>query len=342
MAFSPPSDDRRIVLRDVAKAAKVSLMTASLAVRNSPRLSAETRQKVQSIALKIGYRPDPELSRLMLRLRLSRTTRNREVIATIDLRPVDHTTLHIYDVAVRKGIARKAGELGFGVSNFRLCDYADQPDKLLRVLRYRGISGVVILPVNRPTLNLGDPSIWSGLSVVSAATCVFNPRFHQVAPNIIFNVNKVIEIIQPRAKIRIATIIGEALALRTANHYSLALSWHGHGDGILILPTTREPAAEKARIRAWLEEKKPDVILAQDADLVAEQVAKLRQKRSPVLVSLSNRSDNSFAFLDQLPDLIGESAVSQLSGMMHNNETGVPRHPLVTTVSGVFRPRGEP
>ena len=48
-------------------------MTVSLALRDSPKISAVTRERIRKIALQLGYQPDPELSRLLKHLRLSRT-----------------------------------------------------------------------------------------------------------------------------------------------------------------------------------------------------------------------------------------------------------------------------
>ena len=65
----------RVGLREVAAAAKVSVMTVSLALRDNPRISATTRERVKRLAAELGYHPDPELSRLMNHLRVSRTAR---------------------------------------------------------------------------------------------------------------------------------------------------------------------------------------------------------------------------------------------------------------------------
>ena len=55
----------RVTLGEIAKAAGVSRATASRALQNNPLIAAATRQRVQNIAEKLGYRPDPEASRLL-------------------------------------------------------------------------------------------------------------------------------------------------------------------------------------------------------------------------------------------------------------------------------------
>lgn len=54
---TPEQGVRRIVLRDVAEAANVSLMTASRAINGEGRVAPETRERVLREAERMGYRP---------------------------------------------------------------------------------------------------------------------------------------------------------------------------------------------------------------------------------------------------------------------------------------------
>lgn len=56
-------------LRTVARVAGVSVATASLALRNSPLIAPETREKVLRCAARLGYRVNPLISELMGALR---------------------------------------------------------------------------------------------------------------------------------------------------------------------------------------------------------------------------------------------------------------------------------
>ena len=48
----------RVTIRDIAAKAGVHFTTVGLALRDSPRLSAATRKKIQKMAAKMGYAPD--------------------------------------------------------------------------------------------------------------------------------------------------------------------------------------------------------------------------------------------------------------------------------------------
>ena len=56
-------------MRQIAALAGVSAMTVSRALRNNPRITPEVRSKVHKVALKLGYRPDPQVVKLMNHLR---------------------------------------------------------------------------------------------------------------------------------------------------------------------------------------------------------------------------------------------------------------------------------
>ena len=137
---------------------------------------------------------------------------------------------------------------------------------------------------------------------------------------------------------QIGMILTESLEERTAHHYSLTMTWHGHRDQILILPDNVSAKENETRIAQWLEDHEVDVVLAQDTPIVERAIRRTRRGQGGIgLVSLSTINQPGIAYQDERPEYIGESAVSLLAGMMHNNESGIPVHPRVTTVDGEFR-----
>src|SRR3954464_6115419 len=61
-------------MRSLAAEAGVTPMTVSLALRNSHKISADTRLRIRRLAAARGYRPDPAVNKLMHYLR-QRTVR---------------------------------------------------------------------------------------------------------------------------------------------------------------------------------------------------------------------------------------------------------------------------
>lgn len=340
--MTPPQKEfpgRRVGLRAVAEAAGVSLMTVSLALRNSPRVLPETQQRVREIADRLGYQPDPEISRLMLRLRPARSA-GGVVLAMIDLHAEPVKRLQAYDARIRQGIERRARQLGYAVSLFALHEYGGRLSQLLRVVRARGITGALLLPSTPPVAL--DPNVsWDGLSVVAVTTSVMSPQFHQVVPNHLLNIRMLLERLRARGFKRFGLILSESLHQRTHETYAMVLTMGGYGDGILVMRDHTTPSAAADAVLTWLEEQDPDVIIGGDLMLrVLKTPAVARRCARRELVGLTNPADLDLAFLDQQPDWIGECGVSLLTGMIHNNETGVPVSPQITMIRGTIQPAG--
>src|SRR5215213_3801206 len=73
MAASSPAP--RPTIRTLAAIAGLTPAAVSMALRNHSRISAATRQRVQELARKHGYRPDPAVTKLMHHLRTHRRKR---------------------------------------------------------------------------------------------------------------------------------------------------------------------------------------------------------------------------------------------------------------------------
>lgn len=338
-APAPSTSGRRVGLRAVAKAAGVCLRTASLALQNSPMISAVTARRVRKHAERLGYIPDADISRLMGRLRNSRSAPPRVAIALVDAHLRSDHTAHSYDLGLRRGILAKAGALGFGVAELRLADYGGDIARVLRAATEREITGLLLLPADHP-VTFPRLAAWKSFSVVTTTTTVRAPRFHQVVPDQFSNMTILLETLHRRGHRRIGAILGEKLERRTAHYYSAALAWHGHRERSLLLPDAASPATNIRLVTAWFRRHRPDAILLEQnavpfAALLGQTAAKCALA-APELVSLSAHAARDLAYLDQMPELIGASAASILVGMMHQRETGIPTDPRVTKIDGVF------
>src|SRR4051812_49177178 len=83
MSVEKPEFEKRVTMRAIAEQAGVTHATVSMALRNHPLISAKTRQKIQRIARNLGYRPDPEVAKLMRHLRLKHKPKFKSTIAAL-------------------------------------------------------------------------------------------------------------------------------------------------------------------------------------------------------------------------------------------------------------------
>src|SRR5436190_12044397 len=79
--------DRHPTMQQIADEAGVSRMAVSLALRNSPKISAETTRRIRDIANRLGYRPNPLASALMTQLRHSREIKRPSTLAYVTAYP---------------------------------------------------------------------------------------------------------------------------------------------------------------------------------------------------------------------------------------------------------------
>lgn len=335
MPRSFPPAKVRVGLREIAAAAKVCLMTVSLALRDNPRISVATRERVKRIAAELGYHPDPELSRLMNHLRSSRTARGKLGVAVIDFYPTADHAENPYNQAVRRGAARRAEELGLSFASFHSADYRGNLANLLKVVRARGIEGAMLMPAVTP-MSLDLATSWHGLAVVTTSNSIFAPRFHCTIPNQFGNMMRFIETVRTRGHRRICAVFDELFDERTTHNFTAALHWNRQEDLILIVPQKLPTEAKRALVAEWFARHEPDVVFAQ-CDAAVPAAARLKAARPDLkfeVVGLGAHNSAGHTYIDERADLIGTAAIDLLAGMMYCHETGIPEHPRTTLIDG--------
>lgn len=339
-----PSDSsapRRIGLRDIARALDVSLMTVSLALRNSPKVSKATRQKVRRMADKLGYRPDPEIARLMTRLHKTTQSWDRPPMAIVDL---SSTRLPAgadnYCEYVRLGAVKRAEELGYLATCFHLLDYEGDLRRLLKVLHYRGIRGILLLPPLSP-VELPTGLDWSPFSVIAASYAVTPLQFHRVVPHQFYDMCRLIRLLQAKGHQRVGAVFERGLEERTQFHFTAAIKLYDHDQNLLRVADFSKLSTEE--IGEWLEKRRPDAIITTAAQKLHDAIlAAAPRAKPPEIVSLGAFKNSPFACWDQRPAEIGSDAALLLAGMMRHNETGVPESPRTSMVQGVFNEAAPP
>ncbi len=119
--------------REIAERLGVSQPTVSLALRNSAEVSPALRRKVQNLARRLGYRPDP----VMAGAAASKwKNRNRETV--VFLYPPGWRWAH----SAFEGAAHAAEELGCHMDAVEVAP--QQQDAIPHILYSRGIRGVLL------------------------------------------------------------------------------------------------------------------------------------------------------------------------------------------------------
>lgn len=335
---SPP----RPTLRSLAAEAGVSPMAVSLALRNSPEISAATRARLQRLAAARGYRPDPEMARLMRHLRTAAPARAPTNLCGLASRWTLPTPQAGFFLERMLGsLRRRAEELGYAFDLVYAEDYPG-PQALQRVLLSRGCAGLFLLPLRQPR-DLSGLLDWSRFSIVSVTATVTAPAVHQVTPNHFDNMMLACARLRAAGYRRIGLALTGEWERRVRHRWSGGIAWHNaHGGGQPVPPLiSRGSGLGAGELLDWLRARRPDALIseAQDGAAVDEALRQLRPSVRPERVTLNWPDPAAALGVDQRVERIGTAAAEILAGLIARGERGLPEEPHSTQVSGVWRIR---
>jgi len=121
-------------MKDIAKKAKVSVITVSRAMNSRPDINRETKSRILKIARELNYTPD--------HLARSLVTRKTKTVAVLVPDNVDS-----FYAAVVQGIGDECRERGYGIFLWNTHDSADKELDCLRQAREKRTDGMLIYPV---------------------------------------------------------------------------------------------------------------------------------------------------------------------------------------------------
>src|SRR4051812_17402733 len=132
-------------------------MTVSYALRNSVKISEETRQKILKIAESVGYKVDPLVSTLMSQLKLEKRAGTIGTLAFIN----SYGNRRQWSIGTIRprffaGMKERAEECGYKIEEYYIKAPGMTSARLSRILRRRDIHGIIIgnLPIARGHLSL--------------------------------------------------------------------------------------------------------------------------------------------------------------------------------------------
>lgn len=310
-------------MRSLAQEAGVTSMTVSLALRNSPKISAPTRKRLQRLAKLRGYRPDPHVSRLMHHLRSRRTERLQAMICALTTYPQPKQSSSLVRIAA--GARERAADLGFGFDLLNLTDYSGTPGQLQRVLRSRGVEGIVLLPMY--DIIACDTLIdWNDFSVVSTTHSVVSPEFCRVVPDQFNNVMLLCRELTYRGFRRIGLEIAEETERRVRHNFTAALTWHNAYGGTEAVRPLFASTLEDEIIVDWLRREKPDVVITSTVERFREVAQRHARAGLPSfeIIHVTHDRARSLGGIDERGEEVGRTAVDLVAGMILRGEKGVP------------------
>lgn len=324
----------------IARELGVSKNTVSLALRHDPQIPPATRERVQAAAKKLGYVLHPVVSHLMAQLRQSAVGTPHHTLALLNAnRDRDAFRSHPTLPAYVEGVKRRAEQQGYGVDTFWLHDPQLDGARLNRILRARGIRGVVVVGMmDENRLPERFAATWQRHACVVTGVRTHEPTLSFCSVDHHALVLQAVERVLALGYRRPGLVIEGRIDRLVEGRFSSGM-WVGQQ----ALPADQRVApfldVEGARgdaelFYAWLEREKPDVVFTL-YNVVRRWVEArgLRVPRDLGLVQLERRSEpRDWAGMDQHNARTGEAAVDMVISMLHSQELGVPEFPRATLI----------
>jgi LacI family transcriptional regulator len=335
-----------VTLQDIATAADVSLMTVSRCLRNDPRHSAATRERVRAVADRLGYVPNPLISTLMAQLRQKQAKADGSVIALVAYYPKAALRFSATWQRLEAGIRERAAQLGFGCDWFALEDYPGERGltRFRKVLLSRRINAAILFPMPNPNYELAfDPS---GFALAALGTSLIQPRVHHVSHHHYDALRTAAAAMHLRGYRRIALAVPKNFDANVGQQWLAALSvqpaWNGAKNDEFChycgTPPAADNTAERKRFLAWVRSAQPDLIFGlHPCDQWWREELRDRRKQIDYAALDLSPSDSDLAGIDQMSEHLGASAVDMVVAQLHRNETGLPPYQKVLHAESHWR-----
>jgi LacI family transcriptional regulator len=327
-------------LQTIADKAGVSRAAVSLALRNQPGISAETRDRIKKIAEDLGYRPNPMVSALMAHLKSIRPLASIGSIPFITDFPTrdewrDYPTVLRYF----NGASERALQSGYRLDEMWLREPGMSARKMHSILVNRGVEGVLIAPLpegrRHISLDLGS------FAVSTIGYSLVRPKVHRAVHRHIESLRLAVHKLRHLGYRRIALAIHESQDRRNEFNWSTAYA----GYQISLPAKERIPifyldTDDTPKFSKWLKTSKPEVILAGNSQILEKLTKAGISVPKDIGVALLDYSslDKDFAGIDQQPEWVGAAAVDMIVAQINRNERGVPASPRQITTEGVWVP----
>jgi DNA-binding LacI/PurR family transcriptional regulator len=301
---------------DVARLARCDVSTVSLALRNDPRITPATTNRVRAAAERLRYRVNPLVSAWVIARRAARAGPSRVTLAYLSSHPSGTRwgeSPHFRSIF--DGVKERAADFGYALEQFHLADYGPRLDALNRVLVTRAVRGLIIGPTLQPHTLTGIE--WERFALVTVGYALTEPAVHRVTEDHHFGMKLAFEACVAEGQRRIGLAI-------TGRHHELRRErWIG---AFLAEQHLRLPARNRLpillsdgqpdAIATWLAQARPEVVLADEPEKWA------RSGVPAVGFAISTADDRRGVHENNRG--IGRSAAELLAALVQRNERGLP------------------
>jgi DNA-binding LacI/PurR family transcriptional regulator len=326
-----------MTLKQIALRARVSRATVSYALRNHPKIPLATREHIQSVARELGYKPNTRVAGLMAHIRRGRARPFGERIAFVWV----HTTREeaqrsFFLRAVLKGARDRAEQSGYALEEFWTSD-PDMTDlRLQKIIRARGIVGVVLSPVTTAETSVTLNWDWSAFAAAVVGNVTWTPELHHAGHHHYLGMRMCMLELAKLGCARPAAFVDEATHERAKRAWEGAFLAHHPNEETARALWFLHRKSERRDPAVWLRRAKPDALIVSTTELLGLPAVRVTARELEVpIVSLHWQDEaRGIGGVDQCYGRVAAHAVDLVIAQLNLNELGPPDLPRIMLFTG--------
>ena len=294
----------------------------------------ETRKKVQMALRLAGYKPDPQMSRLMSMIRGRKTRRVCSALAVIRYDDPDGALRDpAYQYVSFDDIRRRAQQQGYDAEPFHLGNSGLKSRRIESILKARGIEGIIVMP--QSSTGKGPEIDYSRYAAATFGYGLIAPALHRVSTNMMQGVLLATTNLAARGYRRIGLAVTQWVDMRADHSYAGAMLYYYQTIPakdrlpLLLFPNNNLESGRDIFCR-WVKAHRPDVIISFHR-YVLDWLTRHLKLRVPEDIGLVvhdwTDSMKGLAGIYHRRNEVAAAAVDVVSRQLLQNERGIPKVP---------------
>jgi LacI family transcriptional regulator len=326
-----------ITIRDIAKAAGVSAMTVSLALRNQRTLSDATRLRIQALAREMGYRPNPLVSALMTQVRARRIVPHTYTIGYVTSSPFLGAWRRFPAlIQIHEGMVERADQRGYMLEEFWMREPGMTGHRMSEILAARNIQGVIIssLPQAHGHVHLD----WPQFAAATIGYSLAHPPLHRAAENYMRSMALALHHLKRRGYQRIGLALWDADDARSERRWSAGMLLYQHQmKAAARVPILSASDWTRTTFAKWLRAFRPEAVVS--PNLIVLNWLRALKVRVPEQVGFAHLECPAPGLYDCAgicckSRLLGSAAVDLVVEQLERGERGIPAAPKIVLIEG--------
>lgn len=317
----------------IAATCGVSTATVSRALSGHAAVRPELRAEIVAAAEKHGYRRNELVGNLMSQLRGGRTQHFLGNLALIHVPSVGQPRLLPAQRRIIAGAVARAKELRFQLYEFGLSLDAFDPEGYGRMLRARGVQGVIFL-YTEPT-HVMEKFPFGEFATIEIDYGQFEPVLHTVCLDHFVSLTSALKRVQALGYRRVGLFLTKFKDRRIAHKWSSTFASFQLNSGTIgDVPMLISEALDEGTFMRWHRRHRPDLVIGHLDEAVGwMQGAGVLVPETTAFLSLSwTERKRACAGLDLRLEPQGEVAVEAIIAQIHRGERGLPADPRTVMV----------